>query len=249
MRSRFIVFISDFGPASAYVGQVKGVLSGIPVIDLCHDIPPEDIRAGAYVLFTSWRYFPAGSVFLAVVDPGVGTSRKALVASWHDYFFVAPDNGILSPFMDENFRAFEIPVPPTASPTFHARDVFAPAARALALGEKPENLGHPCPSPLHCAFLSPRETEGGIRGRVIMRDRFGNLITDVPASMVEGKGFVVLAGGVEIHPARTYGDAERGQPIALIGSGGFLELSVREGDASAALGLSVGDIVEVIWKR
>ncbi len=132
--TRTIVFLSDFGPDSAYVGQVKGVLSGIPVIDLCHDIPPEDVRAGAYVLFTSWKYFPAGSVFLAVVDPGVGTSRKALACSWRDYLFVAPDNGILSPFMDKDFTAFEIPVPPSASPTFHARDVFAPAARRLACG-------------------------------------------------------------------------------------------------------------------
>lgn len=244
-----MIFLSDFGPDSLYAGQVKGVLAGLPVVDLCHEIPPEDVRAGAYVLFTSWKYFPAGSVFLAVVDPGVGTQRKALAASWNDYFFVAPDNGILSPFMDENFRAFEIPVPPEASPTFHARDVFAPAARRLALGENPENLGQALPSPVQCAFLSPRETGDGIRARVILRDRFGNLITDVPADMLGDRDFVIMAGGQEIVRVRTYGDAEPGQALALIGSGGFLELSVRDGDAATALSLSVGDVVEVIWKK
>jgi len=246
---RIVVFLSDFGPSSHYVGQVKGVLAGLPVVDLCHDIPPEDIRAGAYVLFTSWKYFPVGSVFLAVVDPGVGTTRKALAAFWNNYFFVAPDNGLLSPFMGDDFRAVEIPVPAEASPTFHARDVFAPAARRLALGESLENLGQPCLSPICCAFLSPRETGEGIRGRVILRDRFGNLITDVPAAMLEGKDFAVMAGGREIALARTYGDVEPGQALALIGSGGFLELSVRDGDAAEALSLSVGDVVEVIWKK
>jgi S-adenosylmethionine hydrolase len=244
-----VVFLSDFGPDSLYAGQVKGVLAGLSVVDLCHEVPPEDVRAGAYVLFTSWKYFPAGSVFLAVVDPGVGTARKAIAGSWHDYLFVAPDNGILSPFMDDGFRAFEIPVPPTASPSFHARDVFAPAARRLALGEKIEDLGKAMPSPVHCAFLSPRETGDGIRARVILRDRFGNLITDVPASMLGDRDFAVMAGGREISPARTYGDVEPGQALALIGSGGFLELSVRDGDAATALSLSVGDVVEVIWKK
>ncbi len=122
-------------------------------------------------------------------------------------------------------------------------------ARALALGEKPENIGQPCPSPVYCSFLSPRETGEGIRGRVILRDRFGNLITDVPSAMLEGRDFAVMAGGKEIFPARTYGDAEPGQAIALIGSGGFLELSVRDGDAAVALSLSVGDVVEVVWKQ
>jgi S-adenosylmethionine hydrolase len=247
--SRVVVFLSDFGPDSLYVGQVKGVLAGIPVLDLCHDIPPEDVRAGAYALFTSWKYFPSGSIFLAVIDPGVGTARKALAASWNGYFFVAPDNGLLSPFMEGDFRAVELAVPAEASPTFHARDVFAPAARRLALGESLENLGQPCPSPVYCAFFSPRETADGIRGRVILRDRFGNLITNVPAAMLEGKNFAVMAGGKEIFPARTYGDVEPGKPLAVIGSGGFLELSVRDGDAGEALSLSVGDIVEVIWKK
>ncbi|MGB9589388.1 MAG: SAM hydrolase/SAM-dependent halogenase family protein [candidate division WOR-3 bacterium] len=248
VSARIIVFLSDFGPESLYVGQVKGILAGLETIDLCHDIPPEDVRAGAYVLFTSYRYYPPGSVFLAVVDPGVGTTRKALVASWRDYFFVAPDNGILSPFMDKDFRAFEIPVPPEASATFHARDVFAPAARRIAMGEKIENLGRACSSPTHCAFLSPRDTGEGLRARIILRDRFGNLITDVPAKMLENRNFAVMAGGKEISSARTYGDVEPGQALALVGSGGFLELSVRDGDASVTLSLSVGDVVEVIWK-
>ena len=147
-----IAFLSDFGPGSHYVGQVKAVLSGVTVIDLCHDIPPGDVRAGAYVLHTSWDAFPDGTIFLAVVDPGVGTNRVALAATWEKRFFVAPDNGLLSPFMDEDFRAVALDTPESASATFHARDIFAPAALALERGAALEDLGRAHATTTHCAL-------------------------------------------------------------------------------------------------
>ncbi len=231
------------------MGQLRGVLAGLPVADLCHDIPLGDVKAAAYVLWVSWRYFPEGTVFLVVVDPGVGSARKVMAARWRGHFFVAPDNGVLSPFMDEGFEAWEIPVPPEASATFHGRDVMAPAAKLLHLRGSPDPSWKPLGEPVKCQVFSARETGYGIRGRVIFVDRFGNLITDIPGEMLQGKEWQVVRKGVVIRPARTYSDVEPGEPLALIGSGGFLEISVREGSAAEALGLGRGNVVEVVWTQ
>ncbi len=243
-----IALLTDFGAASHYTGQIKAVLRGVEVIDLCHDIPPGDVKAGAYVLLTSWHLFPEKTVFLAVVDPGVGTDRPAIAGSFNGYFFVGPDNGIFSPFIQKGANLVRLPVPPHASNTFHGRDLFAPAAKALAMGARLEDMGQPLESPLVCQWFQPRQTPQGIRARVVLVDRFGNLITDVPGDMLSGRRWAVMAGGKTVLPGKTYGDVEPGQAVALVGSGGFLEISIRDGNASGELGLGVGDVVEVIWK-
>src|SRR6266516_2133330 len=153
-----ITLLTDFGTADSYVGEVKGVLlshvHGAALLDITHQVPPGDLRAGQYILGRVWHRFPQGTVHLAVVDPGVGTARRALAAGAGGHFFVAPDNGLLS-CLPADAHFVSLPIPPSAAPTFHARDVFAPAAAQLAIGASLTQLGHaitdPYRSPLPAA--------------------------------------------------------------------------------------------------
>src|SRR5213596_1046638 len=145
-----ITLLSDFGSADSYVGEVKGVLlshvHGAALLDITHQVPPGDLRAGQYILGRVWHRFPQGTVHLAVVDPGVGTARRALAAGAGGHFFVAPDNGLLS-CLPADAHFVSLPIPPSAAPTFHARDVFAPAAAQLAIGASLTQLGHAITDP------------------------------------------------------------------------------------------------------
>ena len=154
-----ITLLTDFGTADSYVGEVKGVLlsqvHGVVLADITHQVAPGDVRAAQYILSRVWQRFPQGTVHLAVVDPGVGTSRRALAAQTAGHFFVAPDNGLLS-FLPADAHFVSLPVPPTASPTFHARDLFAPAAGQLALGASLSHLGQPITDPYRSPLPVPR---------------------------------------------------------------------------------------------
>jgi S-adenosyl-L-methionine hydrolase (adenosine-forming) len=244
-----ITLLSDFGTADGYVAEMKGVLySSLPhvqVIDLSHDIPPHDIEFARLTVARYWRRFPVGTVHVVVVDPGVGTSRAAIAVESDDRFLVGPDNGVLSPaLLIAGVRVVALPVPPTASRTFHGRDVFAPAAAALCGASPLGSLGAPHADPVvRRTKEAVRREDGAVIGEVIAIDRFGNAI----CNLVGVRSGVVAAAGRPIPVRATYGDVATGAPVALTGSSGLLEIAVRDGDARKSLGIERG--ATVVWYR
>lgn len=237
-----ITLTTDFGTADGYVGEVKGVLAthapDAELVDITHDIPPQDVERGRLTVARVWRRFPVGTVHLVVVDPGVGSDRAALAVQADERFVVGPDNGVLSPaLLAAGARAVALPLPPGSSATFHGRDVFAPAAAALARGESIDALGGVAANPVVRRTPEPtRRDDGAIEGEVIVVDRFGNAVTNL----------IGLRGGtIEIGPRRitvrhTYSEVARGEPVAVTGSSGFIEIAVRDGDAARTLGIGRG---------
>jgi S-adenosylmethionine hydrolase len=237
-----VTLLTDFGTADGYAAEVKGVLlSGAPgcvVVDVSHDVPPHDVESARLALARYWRRFPPDTVHLVVVDPGVGTARTALAVQSDGLFLVGPDNGVLSPaLLAGAAEAYALPVPAHASPTFHGRDVFAPAAAALALGAPPSSLGSPVASPTILRTREPhRAADGAVIGEVISVDRFGNAVTNCLGL----RGGVVEVGGVTLPLLRTYADAAPGSLVALVGSTGLIEVAVRDGSASREHGIERG---------
>ncbi|MEO7997382.1 MAG: SAM-dependent chlorinase/fluorinase [Gemmatimonadaceae bacterium] len=244
-----ITLLTDFGTADGYVAEMKGVLStaapGATIMDLSHDIPPQDVEAGRMALARYWRRFPAGTVHLAVVDPGVGTERAAIAVASGGQFLVGPDNGVLSPALFAmDAEAVALPIPANAAETFHGRDVFAPAAALLANGSSIYTIGEPWPNPVRRRTPEAhRRADGGIVGEVLTIDRFGNALTN----LVTRTGGVVLAANRQIEIVRTYGDVDSGETLAVVGSSGFVELAVRNGHAANQLQLRRGSVV-VLFK-
>jgi S-adenosylmethionine hydrolase len=242
--SRLVTLLTDYGTADGYAGEVKGKLLSLApeaaVVDIAHDVPPGDIAAGCYVLGRVWRSFPRGTVHLAVVDPGVGTERRALAAEAGGHCFVAPDNGLLSDvFAAAGARVVTLPAPAGTSRTFHGRDVFAPAAARLVRGAALAELGSEISDPVR---LAPHRlaTEGAdLVGEVVHVDRFGTLVTNLPAEQVSPAASVRV-GGYDLSLRRTFADVPPGHPVAFIGSGGTVEVAVRDGVAAAVLGVSRG---------
>ena len=240
-----LTLLTDFGTADGYVAELKGVLlSALPqatLIDASHDVPPQDVEYARLALARYWRRFPEGTVHLVVVDPGVGSARRALAVASHGRLLVGPDNGVLSPaLLLPGARVVALPVPAAAAPTFHGRDVFAPAAARLAGGEALESLGRPCDDPVIRRTPEARRIdEGAVQGEVIAVDRFGNLITN----LVTARGGIVEIGGMRLVLQRTYADTAAGALVALTGSSGLVEIAVRDGSAAAALGLGRGAVV------
>jgi hypothetical protein len=243
-----ITLLTDFGTADSYVAEVKGVLlsraPGVTLVDVSHDVPAGSVRAAQYLLARTWSRFPAGTVHLVVVDPGVGTERRALAAQAGAHHFVGPDNGLFTVLPDDA-RFVALPVLRDAAPTFHARDVFAPAAARLATGARLDELGtavsrvHRLPVPM------PRVSDTAVVGEVVYVDRFGNLVTNIPQEVVRiGAG--VRVGEVATGPLRrTFGDVGSGKLVAYVGSGGAVEIAVRDGSATAVLEVRVGALVSV----
>ena len=237
-----ITLLTDFGLSDSYVAEVKAVLlsraPGANLVDITHQVAPGDVRAGQYLLARAWQRFPAGTVHLAIVDPGVGTARRALAAAGGGHLFVAPDNGLLSFLAEPHFVALKIPG--GAAPTFHGRDVFAPAAAALANGMRLEELGSPITDPYVSPLPSPIHDGTAVMGEVLYVDRFGTLISNIPGPDVE-PGVRIRVAGTDVGALRrTFGDAERGTLVAFVGSGGTVEVAVRDGSAARLLGVGVG---------
>lgn len=245
---RIITLITDFGTADGYVAEVKGVLlSGAPdatVVDLTHDIAPQDIEAARLTLARAWQRFPEGTVHLVIVDPGVGSNRAALAVRSRERFLLGPDNGVLSPaILSGGADVVSLPIPPRASPTFHGRDVFAPAAVRLAAGETLEHLGvAKTDAVVRRTPDVKRRDDGALTGSVIIIDRFGNLVTNIGARL----GGTVQFGGADIAVRRTYSDVAEGETVAVAGSSGFIEIAVRGGNAAQLLRARRGD--PVVWK-
>ena len=182
-----ITLLTDFGTADNYVAEVKGVLlSRAPaatLVDVSHDVPPGSVRAAQYLLSRVWPRFPAGTVHLVVVDPGVGTDRRALAAQAGGHRFVGPDNGLFTS-LPEDARFVSLPILRDASPTFHARDVFAPAAARLAAGARLDELGTAVSDVVRAPLAAPRVSETAVVGEVIYVDRFGTLISNIPRELI-----------------------------------------------------------------
>lgn len=234
-----IVLLTDFGPGE-YVGVMKGVIYSVhaaaAIVDLCHDVGAQSIIEGAWILKNSCRHFPKGAVFCCVVDPGVGTERKALAVKSEEYYFVAPDNGLLWETVKEGkaIDTRQIPVPADASRTFHGRDVFAVAAANIDKGGfdgLTEKVGRIERLEFH---------RKGREGMVVRIDRFGNIITNLPG-LDKGRYSVEVAGReYSMQYCETYGAAEAGELFLIEGSCGTLEISVKNGSASDRLQLRPG---------
>lgn len=259
MSDKIITLLSDFGLQDGYVASMKGVIlgicPGIRLVDISHMIPPQDIRAGAFLLNTVYRDFPRGTIHLAVVDPGVGTERRAIAVETPSCFFVGPDNGIFSwALLRESpvqTRSLENPQfwRSEISSTFHGRDIFAPVAAHLAKGIEFALLGPPC-QPHTAHWTVPLCSAEGIHGEVVHIDHFGNAITNLDGEMLAGFAppdtiTVCVKDAVTCRMARTYGDGEPGEVMALLGSSGHLEIAVNHGNAACSIGIRTGDPVSV----
>jgi S-adenosylmethionine hydrolase len=246
-----IAFTTDFGGSDTYVAEMKAavlaILRDVHLVDVTHEVAPQDVLGGALALEAAAPAFPAGTVHVAVVDPGVGTARRGMALEARGQVFVGPDNGLFTPFLGGgDWRAFEVSDPtyrrPAVSATFHGRDVFAPAAAHLARGVPASRLGPPLSDPVRLPWPGARETARGLVGSVLHVDRFGNLVTSIAADRVDalGEGAVVRVAGRTLPLVRTYGELRPGSLGALVGSSGRLEVAVREGSAAARLRIRRG---------
>ena len=254
-----VTLTTDFGTTDPFVGIMKGVIAGrapaAHVIDVTHGIPAQDVRAGALVLRHAVPWFPPGTIHLAVVDPGVGGPRRPLCVETARARFVGPDNGLLSlaapvaevrRIVHLTDAGFFLPSPST---TFHGRDVFAPVAAALATGTTPAALGTEVPDMVRLELPAPAVEAGRIAGEVIYVDGFGNLVTNLSGDMVDqlGRADAVLSvGSTRIRAvSTTYGAVAPGEPVAVVGSWGLVEVAVRDGSARVTLGADVGATVVI----
>jgi S-adenosylmethionine hydrolase len=240
-----VTLTTDYGSGSGYPAQLKGVLlTRVPelrIVDLSHGVPPYDVLAGALLLEACVPAFPPEAIHLAVVDPGVGTPRRALcVVDAAGRRLVGPDNGLFTPFLGPGARAFELSdpamVPSPRRPTFHGRDLFAPVVAALAGGADPEQLGPAVADPVLLDWPQAERSGGQVRGTTLAMDPFGNLITSIREEDLLGAEVrAVICDGMPARWVRTFGDGAPGELLALVGSGGRVEVAVREGSAAAHL--------------
>lgn len=281
MPPSIITLTTDFGTRDGYVASMKGrILSRCPearLVDISHEIPPQDVMAAAFVLREAAKDFPGGTIHLAVVDPGVGTARRAVAvrhavsgaraetgtgrseAARPEHCFVGPDNGLISLVLgtSEPERAIELDDPahwahPGPSSTFHGRDIFAPVAGSLARGIDIRNLGTPVDRLRTLRWVEPTFHDDGISAWIAHIDRFGNAITNVSAGLfrerLRGRAFKAHVGAAKLTAlSATYADVEQGEPVLLVGSHGFLEVAVRQGNASELLSIRQGAPVHLVF--
>lgn len=255
MARPVVALLSDFGTRDHYAGTLKAVVLGVcpeaTLVDIGHEIPAHDVLAGALELAACYRFFPAGTIFLVVVDPGVGSSRRGIAAECGDYRFVAPDNGVLSAVFRETppRKVVELTerkyARPTVSRTFEGRDRFAPAAGWLAKGIALVSMGRAITNYQLIDLPRPVVTPEGLSGDIVRVDRFGNLITNIDRRTLEqfadGRPIAITIGDRQIaRIVATYADAPGGELCALFGSTDHLEIAMNAGDAARALGLSRG---------
>ncbi len=244
---------TDFGCSDGYQGVIEGVIAGINpaagIITISHHVAPGDIADGWYLLKSHYYYFPPGTVHLAVVDPGVGTQRKIVAVKTGQYTFVAPDNGLLSFIPPKEIvsihsitnRKYALA---SVSPVFHGRDIMAPAAAYLSLGVDFSCFGRPLSRLQPLDIKQPRKTKKGILGTVLRIDRFGNLVTNITDLPDKAR---VSVNGHSIGPIRkTFASVPKGRPVAYIGSGGHLEIAVRDDSAVAYFSITCKEDTEIV---
>ncbi len=262
MKRPVIALLTDFGEEDYFVSSMKGVILGInpeaSLVDITHRVPSFGVEAAAFQLWASYRFFPEGTVFVVVVDPGVGSSREVLLAATQsNYYFIAPDNGVLTRVLkddppssvrflqEKSYFLLEV------SRTFEGRDRMAPVAAQLTLGVPCEKFGPECVSYIEIDLPEAKKRGSAIKGQVVYVDKFGNAITNVTVRQLEEladeekEGLRCEAGGVVVPFQESYARGEKGTPLFLIGSVGLVELAVSEGSAAEELGLRVGDAVRI----
>jgi len=274
--SGIITLTTDFGTSDAYVGIMKGVILGInpnaQVVDITHAVPPQDMQEAAFLIHSAYRYFPKGTIHTIVVDPGVGSDRRAIVCQTDSAFFVCPDNGVLSYILQaaeteyRPYRSVAIENPdyllPQVSNTFHGRDIFVPVAAHLSLGVPLASIGPPIHDLVQLPIPTLNISGDTLTGRIVKIDGFGNAITNIseevlavfltPGACLEGAltgerdVYEIRAGIARLKQLdRAYAEAEAGEPLAIIGSFGLLEIAVNGGRAEARLGLKRGDAIVI----
>ncbi|MCC5630945.1 SAM-dependent chlorinase/fluorinase [Nostoc sphaeroides CHAB 2801] len=273
-EQRLLTLLSDFGDRDVYVGIMKGVIAQInprlTVVDLTHQIPPQDIAAARFSLMNAYRYFPVGTVHVAVVDPGVGSKRRAIAVEFAQGFLVGPDNGIFSGVLSQSlamsttvtersrsagyaYAAVELTNlnywrTPQPSKTFHGRDIFAPVGANLASGVSLKELGQEIdPASLVKLDIGEcQQTTTGVVGCIQYIDNFGNLVSNIAGSYVQGKTWSVQAAGLSIPGCETYSDVKVGEIIAIVGSHGWVEIAINSGNAHSKLQLNLQETLQVV---
>ncbi|MFA5110083.1 MAG: SAM-dependent chlorinase/fluorinase [Desulfobaccales bacterium] len=255
-----ITLLTDFGTRDAYAASLKGVILSLNpaarLVDLTHEVPPQDIRAGAFILAAAAAYFPPGAIHLAVVDPGVGSGRRALAARCRGQYWVGPDNGLFHPVFakapDLAIVSLENPAyfRPQVSATFHGRDIFAPVAAHLSLEVDLDRFGPRLTDPVSLGWPEPDFNPEAVRGEIIYVDGFGNLVSNIPAAdlavWLEGRSVSLRLGSLSLQGlARTYADAAPGKFLALAGSHGLVEIACALDHAARRLKAGVGLPVEI----
>lgn len=252
-----VALLTDFGYGDSFVGVMKGVIASLDnslnVIDISHDILPQDIGQGAFVLDTSYSYFPKGTVFCCVVDPGVGSDRKAICIKTKNYYFVGPDNGLMYAAAENDgiVKIIELNEEKyfldKVSLTFHGRDIFAPISAHIAAGLDVELLGPETQRLVEFRFPVPKEEDGELRLKMLHVDSFGNIVLNIQET--EFKNFcadiefeLTISNIVVNKLCRHYTEVEEGELFVIIGSNGYLEISARNADAADILNVELGDI-------
>jgi hypothetical protein len=258
-----IAILTDFGLRDYYVSAMKAVIISIcpkvRIVDICHNVEKFNVREGAFILASVSNYFPKGTIFLAVVDPGVGTKRRAIVIESERAYYVGPDNGLLllASLRDGIKAVYEITnknlMLPRISRTFHGRDIFAPVAAYLALGIEPAEVGPRINDYLVPTFAVSSMKKGMIKGEILHVNGFGNIVTNISTVDLEKAGIkegmqIRLAVGrkkLDVKICKAYGEVPRGEFLAIIGSTDNLEISINQGNAAKFLGVKAGDNVLV----
>ncbi len=263
MKNSIITLLTDFDTKDPYVASMKGVILNINprciVIDITHQVNPHDIQEGAFILANAYSFFPKGTIHLSVVDPGVGGTRKSILLVSQNYFFVGPDNGLFTLIAQREKVRQVVALTekeyflPKVSKTFHGRDLFAPVAAHLSLGIKPDAFGHKIDSIKELGFQKPVLKNGKLSGEILHIDTFGNLVSNIDEETLfrftKKQPFVIRAGRKTIRDLKKgYWEGKKGELIALLGSGGFLEVSVREGNAQKMLKVKRGDPIQISTK-
>ena len=253
-----ITVTSDFGLRDPFVAEMKGVIlslnPGATLVDITHEIAPQDIKEAAFVIGSSFRYFPAGTIHIAVVDPGVGSSRRAIIGESTGHTFVGPDNGIFSDVVEKNrsSKFTQIDAKRFAlkegSATFQGRDLFAPVAARLSLGMRPGDFGVPIDDPVLLGAARPVDNGKSLRGEIIHIDRFGNCIASIKSSDLAGIGcdFDVVCKGRVVRMVRYYEEAAGKELCCVVNSSEFLEFFVNKGNASVVHELRRGDLIDIV---
>jgi S-adenosyl-L-methionine hydrolase (adenosine-forming) len=245
--SGIVTLLTDFGLDDAYVGAMKGAILGVypkaTLVDLSHGVRPFAVLQGAFLLDSAWRSFPVGTVHVAVVDPGVGTDRKAIAFKAADHFFIGPDNGLFTFLIEPISEAVSLATPPEAAPTFHGRDVFGPVAARLAAGIALAQLGTPRQQePLRLPDAWASKVGEAWRAQVLHCDHFGNVITNLP---IRALARIKVINGAPVRTVETYEEAHPNELVALVGSSGRIEFALREGSAANRLHTAPGETLLV----
>jgi S-adenosylmethionine hydrolase len=260
MRNPIITLLTDFGLKDPYVASMKGVILSInpqcTLVDITHQVSPYDIKEGAFILAQAYSTFPKGTIHLSVVDPGVGSPRKPILFVTKNYFFIGPDNGLFTFALKREKLKKVIALGkmefflPEVSPTFHGRDLFAPVAAHLSFGIAPESFGRVIKSWNEISFPEPVLRQEKLIGEVVHIDTFGNLVCNIDYKNLlkfsKSRPFVIKIGKRTMRGLKKgYWEGKKDEPMALIGSGGFLEISVREGNAQRLLKAKKGDPIKI----